>query len=731
MLFRNDIFTHENDRYRFLHADAQRDIAWIISLDDTHAWPVGLPYAIVQALSADEKPSTSSVLTPTPAMVVRRDKAYERLRPIVSCLTEVYDKATRGPLVEQRSRELGCSKTTIYSDLRRWFQGGQVPDCLLAKYNNSGRRASGITGGRGRPPSPRYGPECGDDAEPRPAYLPYQLTEEDLIIFRHHLNKPSGFLRDERVTQSSAYQRLLEEHYSFFDGNGDSHIHAVGNRPTRRQFTHFLRKQYSLEAKLRGRKGDKEFELHDAAKVGSVLDDCRGVGHYYEIDATIVDCFLVSASDVKNIIGKPTLYLVMDRKSRLIVGFYCGLENASWTGAMQAILSIATDKRALCERYEVKYHADDWPADKVFPREFLADRGPDQLSGQSSKVCSGLGLIYTNLPSKMAKWKPIVECGFKLTHQVLADVVPGYDPVRNASKRQGKHYDKDACLTLDEFVTVMLRTIIAHNRKAMLEYNLTIDEINAGILPTPIQIWNHDIPRSSGNLTRYTEAQVRRELLPRGKATITNFGVKFKDCYYTCPEGETRGWFLKARQTGRIQVTVSFDYRLANTILIHSPDDKPELIEARLTSRSEKFAGRSFAEIKYYIRRLNQQKDEVQQNRHQNLADYHKDTDEIARNARARLAKAGSATRSTRKADTKSARNEARYAERQEYGRVGQAATTKAAPRQSNAANDAFTGNTDSFQPSDVPITTDVENHDTSLAALAQEQRRKMLHGSE
>src|SRR5690606_24251979 len=84
-----------------------------------------------------------------------------------------------------------------------------------------------------------------------------------------------------------------------------------------------------------------------------VRSDCLGVGHYYEIDATIADIYLVSSEDVNKIIGKPTLYLIIDRKSRLIVGFYFGLENASWNGAMQAILCISENKRGLCARYGV------------------------------------------------------------------------------------------------------------------------------------------------------------------------------------------------------------------------------------------------------------------------------------------------------------------------------------------------------------------------------------------
>ena len=78
---------------------------------------------------------------------------------------------------------------------------------------------------------------------------------------------------------------------------------------------------------LRSRLGDSDYERDHRKVLGTVLNDCLGVGHLYEIDATIADVYLVSSEDPSKIVGKPTLYLIIDRKSRLIVGFYFGLEN--------------------------------------------------------------------------------------------------------------------------------------------------------------------------------------------------------------------------------------------------------------------------------------------------------------------------------------------------------------------------------------------------------------------
>lgn len=46
-----------------------------------------------------------------------------------------------------------------------------------------------------------------------------------------------------------------------------------------------------------------------------------GPGSRYEIDATIADIYLVSDSDRACIVGRPTIYFVVDVFSRMVVGF--------------------------------------------------------------------------------------------------------------------------------------------------------------------------------------------------------------------------------------------------------------------------------------------------------------------------------------------------------------------------------------------------------------------------
>lgn len=676
MLYRNDVFTHGDVRMRLLHVEGET--AWAMPLG-VKGWPVSLPWRGIMHLEAVaptvevEEAVDEKMRAPTDAMTEARDKATALLGDLPNRTPEVFDPSRRHALVQARSREAGCAPKTLWKHLRRWWEGGQTPAALLGQFHRSGRPGITLTNKRGVKPS------CGYDT--------YQLTAADTTVMRSFID--GNYLKDERTSIASTFQRLLESHYRFEDGNGKAFIRPLGERPSLRQFEYFLRTQYPLEVRLRKRKGDKDFERDDRGVLGTVLDDCAGIGHYYEADATIADVYLVAEGNVNQIVGKPTLYYIIDRKSRLIAGWYVGLENPSWVCARQALLSISEDKRAMCARYGVEYDASDWPAHQVFPQQVLADRG-ELFTKAASQLAENLNVTVTNVPSKRGDWKPVVECGFKQTRMTLQDGTPGFDPPENAKRRQGKKYEKDACLTLRGFSELVLQAIIKHNRMAMKAYTLSLRELADQVHPSPIGVWNHNIVDRAGVLPRYTEETVRLALLPRDEATVTEHGIVFNGCHYSCQAALTNGWFVQARRT-RFKVTVSYDGRLVDSIIVHDPVKRGKTHQASLLPRSQEYAGRSFAEVKAFERLRTAMRPDIEQDRIQATADFHDTTAGVISTALKRLKSSGQkVSRSARKADTKPARQAELRVERQELAAMpvaqrGEAATVisfpAAAPR--------------------------------------------------
>lgn len=587
MLFQNEVIQLEGRRLRLVHIETYRQTAWCIDIDEELTWPEAFPYSTIESLPV-VTPSLGETVSISHSRLERRDKAWARLQPLLANTAVLLDPRERHFVLDTHAEKIGCSKRTLYKDLRRYWQRGMDKNALLPDYDKSGRSANTTDSGEA----------CITDKRGRKlksGSLAYQLTQEDAKHIASVIE--SKFLKSEVFTSTDAYQELVEKHYCYEDGNLQKNELPLGHRPSLRQFQYFLKKHFNIEIVKRSRHGDTDYEREHRAVLGTVLADCLGVGHYYEIDATVVDVYLVAKGNRTHIIGKPTLYLIIDRKSRLVVGFYMGLENASWNGALQAILSISESKEALCQLYGVEYDPADWPAHQVMPKEFLGDRG-EMISTMSTAIVDGMELTVTNTPGRRPDWKPLVECGFKLVQGLLRAQTPAYDPPSNAMRRRGKHYEKDACLNVQEFGRLILNTIIAYNKREILAYPLSPAELMAGVRPSPICLWNHGIATRSGVLRRYEAATVRYSLLRKDQAKVTEQGIEFQGCFYSLDQAIKEKWFEHARNR-RFQVTVSFDSRLVDSVYIHPRSGKGTPLLATLTERSAAYIGLSFDEVRY------------------------------------------------------------------------------------------------------------------------------------
>lgn len=663
-MFKNDIFFLGDRRMRMLHHAARDGVAWCIALDQPRAWPEQLRWADVAHLEslAPGEQDQDVGQSHSPAANRKCQEAWERLSPLLtSCGEKLLQPSYRNQAVLEHADRIGCSPRTLQKDLQRYWQRGQTMHALMPAYGNCGVAQERSERGQERVPQPGRG------RRPRDGSSTFTIKLEDVRAIRAAVER--FYLSNPVATLTSTYKELLRLHYRYEDGNGTKCLNPAGERPSMRQFTSLVYKLYDFEHRVRSREGDSDYERKYRSVLGSVLADCLGVGHQYEIDASIADAFLVAMMNVNKIIGKPTLYLIVDRHSRLIVGFYFGLESPSWVGAMQAMLSISEDKAALCERYGVKYDPDDWPAHGVFPSEFFCDRG-EMLSKNSSSIATCLHSTVVNLPAKRPDWKPLVECGFKLIQRDLSADTPGYEPPENVTKRQGKRYDKDACLTLRDFGHILINAIIARNRKVMRDYPLTPQELAEGVTPSPIELWNHGICERSGQLTHYSERAVRLALLPKAVATVTQHGIEFKGCTYSCPEAIESKWFEKARQR-RFNVQVSYDPRLVDQIQVHPLNLKGAPYIATLTARGEHYRGRSFAEVSYFEHLRAAVAREADLSNLQAAIDLTDRNEPRIQAAKKRLQDERSGTtRHHRRKDTKAARQEERALERQETGRM-------------------------------------------------------------
>jgi hypothetical protein len=93
------------------------------------------------------------------------------------------------------------------------------------------------------------------------------------------------------------------------------------NRPTIRQFRYFYDREYKKPQRLEARTHPGVYKKDVRPLTSTATASVLGPGSRYEIDATIADIYLVDDEDRSKIIGRPTIYIVIDVFSRMISGF--------------------------------------------------------------------------------------------------------------------------------------------------------------------------------------------------------------------------------------------------------------------------------------------------------------------------------------------------------------------------------------------------------------------------
>jgi hypothetical protein len=602
VIFKGDTFELDGRRFALLgaHGDGELQEAIFIDKYGKKVFPQTMPMAWLQeaAKPLDEKHNCRTLVAAregaSEASKRRADVRWHLIKGIVDA-PELYQEGARWELVQAHAREMKCSANTILTALRLWWQGGQTRDALL--------------GYRMRPKSPEEQAEEHNKKKlelTKPCMRGRPATKPGSVNFRatglDHENYKNVidtyYMKDARLGVRHAYAELLARHYTYVDGNGARFLKSPGEYPSLRQFGCYLKKHYSTEFMLRSRKGAKAFAREDRQVFGTVEDTCRRPGQIYELDSTIADATIVSSEGRKDIIGRPTVFIIIDRKSRLIVGWYIGLEKPCWDAVLEAIFSVAEDKRALCRRLKIDYDPNDWVAQGILCELLLVDRG--EVRDRRANSLVSLNTTISHLPSCRPDWKPLVEGSFKLTHAAIKDA-PGYNPASNAVKRRSVDYSTQAALTLEEFEAIVVRWFIAHNRTVRKNHEFSRDQYRDRVEPSPLNLFSHGIRTQSGMMRRFSEEELKLALLPRAEATIDERGIWVNKMCYQPEGGEHPEWFVEGRR-GVGAVKISYDRRRVDRIYVHDDRSPGGFFFAKLARHSVRYQGLSLAEAQWMQR---------------------------------------------------------------------------------------------------------------------------------
>lgn len=571
-------------RFRILKIYPQH-LVWI-DIESDKALPELFPISeleqrieLGQAELTDDPFSDLSLFTVTEGSIyqTKRDQNFAIIKPVIEH-ERFYERKERAYLINQLVQEKVATKQTIYRLLRHYWQRGMTPNALIPHYYNSGGKGikKRVTENKlGRPRVISEGTGALIDT-----------TVENL--FKKVINQ--YLLNDKKFSVKYAYRKFLILYQERYPDIPESEY------PSFWQFKYFYERDFNRTIRLKKRSHQIEYLKDTRPLVSTTNSQVLGPGSRYQIDATIADIYLISDSDRACIIGRPTVYFMIDEFSRMVTGMYVGLENPSYVTSMQVLRIAMCDKVEYCKNFGREIRSEDWPCIGL-PEAILADRG-ELLGHQIEHLEKSFAIRIENAPAYRGDLKGIIERYFRTIQAEFKPYAPGVVQPIKEKKRGGTDYRLDATLTVHEFTKIILNSVLMHNQTHEIRsYDRDID-MPTDLPNIPLQLWNWGIQNRTGKLRTASERAIYIALLPRTEGTLSHLGIRVFGLYYICKEILENGWMHRTTSTRRPKkITVAYDPANAEKVYLFFSPSTSDCWEAHLAQRSREFIGCSFWEV--------------------------------------------------------------------------------------------------------------------------------------
>ena len=368
-----------------------------------------------------------------------------------------------------------------------------------------------------------------------------------------------------------------------------------GGYPSYQQFRYWTRLLDDYEALTRKLDGDRAFELLNRRRRKKTSSNAKGPGAVYITDATPLDWHLVHQVTRRPLSKDAKLYLVVDAFSHLIVGFYLHLGPENIEAVSMALLSAAEDKVELCERYGILIVAKQWPSACLPTR--LAEDGAGASYRHGALVVRGVIRGLTIVPAYRPDLKGLVEA-YNSAFASLSESIPGH--AKGPKQRGERDPVAEACLDYYQSVRIIIKWILDENRRVLKDYQMLLEMIADGVLPTPIDIWNWGCANLGGLRRTWATEELLKICLPTERAQMTRDGLEFRSCVYEPVPGnlpQFSNWCALASANGGWPVTVSYRPDKFSDLFYHDGD---VLVRMQLAPRSGQYTNWTEAEFEGY-----------------------------------------------------------------------------------------------------------------------------------
>ncbi|HBJ2622775.1 TPA: transposase [Clostridium botulinum] len=535
---------------------------------------------------------------------------------------ELLEKKYRNKMFQKISDQVGISVPKVKKLFSRYWQRGMNKNSLLPDYINSGargkeRKLSDIK--VGRPKRANYEGEVIEGIN---------ITDEVKKHFQVSINK--YYRNNNKLSLKETYMFMLSDFYSDIYKEDNEIKHKVWDKsriPTYNQFYYWFKKNENIKKDITFRESEKEFNLKHREILSNSKQETDGPGTRFQVDATIADVYVVSSLNRNRVIGRPIVYAIIDVYSRLITGIYVGLEGPSWIGAMMALDNMICDKVEFCKKYGIDIKEYQWPC-KHLPEIIIADRG--EFEGYSvENLINNLDVKIENTSPYRGDLKGIVERSFRTTNEKIKHTTPGAIQ-KEFRKRGDRDYRLDATLTLEEFTKIYINIVLHHNSKVIDKYPMDKEMIEDEIIPTPLQLWKWGIENRKGRLKTVNREVLRLNILPKGRASISRAGIRFKGLYYSSDKAIKEQWFIKNSVRN---IDIVYDPRNINNIYIPY-DNGLDYDECYLISTSIQYKDFILEEVIFNEELVTELREKENKEQNQNNIDLEKEIKKIVNKAK-------------------------------------------------------------------------------------------------
>lgn len=295
---------------------------------------------------------------------------------------------------------------------------------------------------------------------------------------------------------------------------------------------------------------------------GKATDNIPGPG-FYEIDATHFQIQLVSRLTKRLLVGRPTVYLIVDTYDGFITGYAVSLESPSWAVAALALHNCFSDKSQIFKRLGLPYLGEDWPSHHL-PTLLRADRA-ELVSNMGQKFpASGIRVEVTPSMVPIAKGTVESKNAAIKKHKSSRFNLPGLF----AKKRERRSSDgkKDAALDIFEFEKTLVEIIMDINGEPVNPKRIPPDAIHEGAkIASRAGFHNWALTHRAGFTRNMGANFVYEHLLTNGTGSVNPLGIKFQGEVFTCDRIRELG-LLSAARSQPIKIPVSYNPLLASEV---------------------------------------------------------------------------------------------------------------------------------------------------------------------